>query len=153
METKLGEIASRTRERASSSRRSYNVVLVVMLVTALAMIFGFLSVSISGASIEGQPTQIDLFSLILSTLNIGAILLAIFLIQILFSFARYHVRLAHRLDAVADALELLPDADPHALALVVAALAPDVIDFSKPPRSPTEKAIDAITEVARLRQK
>jgi hypothetical protein len=86
----------------------------------------------------------DLISTIAT--RVGAVLLLVFLIQILVTLYRYNTRLAAYYEARADALELSIASDGHlnvdmfeATAVILSA---DRIDFGREPKSPVENGVE-----------
>jgi len=67
--------------------------------------------------------------------RIGGVLMAVFIINILVSFARYNLKTANSLDSRADCI-LLAGEDMERLAALLAVISIDIIDFSKFPTSP-----------------
>ncbi len=78
--------------------------------------------------------------------RLGAIILGIYAVQVIFNLARYHIRVAHHLESSADAIELC-DGDARKLAAVQKVLNPSAIDFGKQPASPSEKIFDVLKDV------
>jgi hypothetical protein len=75
------------------------------------------------------------------TTRIGSVIILLFLVQILVPLYRYNTRLAYFLDARADILALLPET-ALTVEQLIAVLAPEAIDFGKPPRTPAQEAVD-----------
>ena len=73
----------------------------------------------------------------------GPMLIILFFVNILVNLYRYSIRLAAYYDARGDSLELL-DIKIHADAFqkLAASVSPDALDISKPPKLPTEYAVD-----------
>lgn len=71
----------------------------------------------------------------------GAVLLLIFLVQILVSFSRYTFRMAIYLESRADALDLLRSDSDEALSALNAFFAPQSVDFGKPIGGPAEQVL------------
>ena len=85
-----------------------------------------------------------------TVLRFGSVLLAIYLIQILVNFTRYHFRLASHLEATADALEL-SDGELDSFEKHSSILDPNGIEFGANPNSPQEKVADIIRDaIAKL---
>jgi hypothetical protein len=135
---KTETVIAGTRYRAHRSRRVHNLSVVVIISLCLALVTLFLTAGNRGF-------RDDIMSVVA---RLGAVAVSIFLIQILFSFARYHMRLADHLEAVADAL-YLGGGNEVATAAFLRAIAPTRIDFGKSPASPTEQVIEAIRDVAK----
>ncbi|HVE72381.1 MAG TPA: hypothetical protein VNI54_13540 [Thermoanaerobaculia bacterium] len=79
--------------------------------------------------------------------RIGAVLMLIFLVQILVGLYRYNMRLAAYYDARADALEVASIGDSgldvHELHQLTQLWSPDEIRFGKEPQSPIDVAVEA----------
>ena len=80
-----------------------------------------------------------------TVLRFGSVLLAIYLIQILVNFTRYHFRIASHLEAAADALEL-SGGELESFEKYSAILDPNCIEFGASPNSPEEKVADIIRD-------
>ena len=94
------------------------------------------------------PASTDMPRLISTvTTRIGAVLILIFLVQILLTTYRYTLRLAAFYDARADALELLGTLKASDLAEVTRALAPDAVEFDAMPASPRQTVVDVAKDV------
>lgn len=76
----------------------------------------------------------------LGVLRIGVVLVAIFVIQILVSFARYYFRLAEHLSIASEVLRL-SNGDPSLIKELSTVLVP-TMDFGKLPASPVQKALE-----------
>ena len=103
------------------------------------------------AQITGSSAILEWNSILI---RVSAVLLIVFLVQTFISVFRYMTRLAAYYQARLDALDLTRDteitiADLHELSSV---FSPESYDFGKPPRTPTEQAIEiAKTIVASTR--
>ena len=82
-----------------------------------------------------------LYSITSSILRIGAVLIGIFLIQILVSFSRYYFKLAEHL-SMSGALIGLTGGKISDLKTAAPLLLPSSIDFGKTPTSPVEKVLE-----------
>jgi hypothetical protein len=78
--------------------------------------------------------------------RIGAVLIALYLVQILLGLTRYHLRLADHLEACAHGLRFCPE-DPMKITMLVPVLSAAHIDFGKAPSTPIEKVLDVVKEV------
>jgi Ribonuclease G/E len=88
-----------------------------------------------------------------SVIRIGAVLVGIFLIQIMVTFARYYFKLASHL-SMASALISLSNGKLTDLKSTAPLFMPSKIDFGKEPTSPTEKVLDgAISAIKELSRK
>lgn len=141
------DVVRRTRIRAATSRRVYNLTVVTMIALVLMLVYMFLQTRLTVHADEAMVTLLSI-----AGVRLGAVVLAIFAIQMIFSFARYHVRLADHLENVADALELA-SGDAEVSTKFVTAFSPHTIDFGKTPTSPIEKALDVVAEVAKSQRK
>jgi hypothetical protein len=70
---------------------------------------------------------------ILATGLLSILALSVFLVQLLQTTARYHLRVADRLDDLADVLQLFPTASPREFAVAIGAFASISIAFGKMP--------------------
>ncbi len=87
-----------------------------------------------------------LYKVSLTIMRLASVVLAVYVIQILVGFTRYHFRVADHLDAVGDALEITRG-EPTPLTKVAAAINPQHIDFGKMPKTPTDQTIEILREV------
>ena len=131
---------------ASSPKDDPQRMLLEALVTAAAS-------AVTGKDSEQKGAQKiltgDTFDEILyditSIVRIGAVLVGIFLIQIMVTFARYYFRISDHL-SVAAALIILNGSKISDLQSISPLLLTTKIDFGKPPTSPTEKVFDGAFE-------
>ena len=73
----------------------------------------------------------------------GPMLIILFFVNILVNLYRYSIRLSAYYDARADSLELIDiGINPEAFQKYAASVSPDALDIAKPPKLPTEYAID-----------
>lgn len=79
-------------------------------------------------------------------LKIGAVILAVYLIQIIVGFARYQYRMYYLLSDCGDAVDLA-DGDIDKLEKIRRALSTDIIAFDRIPESPSEKMLDAVKDI------
>ena len=104
-----------------------------------------------GDVLENAANQSDQVqtTLLVSTLStrIGAMLLIIFLVQILVNLYRYSTRLASFYEGRADALEIAPSPSAAGFTELIHAISPDNLDFGKTPASPAEHAVTLAREV------
>jgi hypothetical protein len=100
------------------------------------------------AAMRGEDQTRRMISTI--TTRVGAVLILVFLVQILVALYRYSTRLANYYDARTDALELAVSdgggIDENRLANMANIIAPERIEFGKEPKTPMDQAL----EVARL---
>lgn len=80
-----------------------------------------------------------------SVAKVGAVFIAIYLVQILFSLTRYHFRIADHLEGASDILNLAGD-DHEKMQNLMLVLATTHIDFGKAPTAPVDKLLDTIKE-------
>ena len=104
------------------------------------------------ASLENDSKSLEFWIASLST-RVGAVLLLIFLVQILVTMYRYQVRLASYYDARADALDIAGKSNVNTLIQIIAALSPEGIEFGKVPKSPGENAVDLARNVLKLTER
>ena len=83
--------------------------------------------------------------------RIGAVMVGLYLVQILFGLTRYHFRLADHLSICSRALTLADD-DLSSFGPVMTVMATTHIDFGKAPTTPIDKVLDVLKEaVGRVR--
>jgi hypothetical protein len=82
-----------------------------------------------------------------SATKIGAVLISIYLIQILLGLMRYHFKLADHLATISDALKISND-DIDKLIKMTEAIGVAHIDFGKNPQTPIDKLTEIIKGVA-----
>jgi hypothetical protein len=82
----------------------------------------------------------------------GAVLILMFLVQILVALYRYNVRLANFFDGRADALQLMNNEDEKKFHALVGTLGGDTIEFGKVPKTPTEQVAVLATKALELAQ-
>lgn len=78
--------------------------------------------------------------------RVGAVVLILFLVRLLFNLYRYLTRIAAAHDSQADAIELTRG-DVEALPHVLSALSPERYDFGVAPKGPVDQAVDIIRAV------
>ena len=100
-----------------------------------------------GAVLTTVPEMNIYYFFTRAILNLGAVLLAVYLFQLLFSLIRHLVKLAEDLALRADMIELCFD-DADKLNLVSSVVALDGIHIGSMPDHPYGKIADAIKEVA-----
>ena len=137
------------RTRASHSRRVYNLSVVAMLVVTISLVALYLFGSQTTVNIANSNVgDLSLLFIVSSAIvRIGAVAIGIYAVQIIFNLARYHIRVAHHLDASADALELC-NGDISKLEILQKALATQAIDFGKQPSAPSDKVFELLKEMA-----
>jgi hypothetical protein len=105
----------------------------------------------ASVSIPKEAQTASLISAI--STRVGAILLLIFLVQILVPLYRYTARLAAHYDACADALHLAfacgGTFDHPSFDALVSALLPKTADFGPPPAMPAEEVLKLATSLAK----
>lgn len=144
----IESITTRIRQRAEHSRRVYNINVALMLILVLSLVALYLvgsTFEVSGGGADGVTIMFLVGSAIV---RIGAVAIGIYGVQIMFNFARYHIRLAHHLDSSADALELCED-DISKLDIIQKALLPSGIDFGRTPTSPSDKMLELAQELVK----
>jgi len=100
-------------------------------------------------SLQDAVAKVHLTSVISAVMTrIGAVILLLFLVQILTPLFRYNVMLAAHYDARADSLSLVSwtasTTDAQLLEQVVRSLSPDTIGFGPPPQSSAERAVEIV---------
>ena len=99
------------------------------------------------SAIAEAPQLSALFSTL--TTRVGALLILVFLVQILINLYRYNIRLAAYYDARADALEIFAAGTFEGISMMelVRILSPEEVDFGKAPQSPVQHAVDLAREI------
>ena len=110
------------------------------------------NVSLENANIQDQVNvsmpDANVFDfLVEAILRLGAVLLAVYLIQLLFSLIRYRIKLAEDLEQRADMIELCYN-DEEKLKIISALVTLQGTDLGSMPDHPYGKFADAIKEVA-----
>jgi uncharacterized protein (DUF2267 family) len=93
-----------------------------------------------------EDSQMALLARAIST-RVMAVILTIFLVQLLIGLYRYNTRMAAYYDGRADALELSQGAKKEMLEILVPLLSAETIDFGKGPSSPIERAVEVTKAV------
>lgn len=75
--------------------------------------------------------------------RVAGVIMAVFLINILVSFAKYNMRIANYLDSRADAIEMT-DGSIEQLVALIPAISVDVLDFVKTPMSPFDTYFETV---------
>ena len=146
----VGNVIEKMNLRAERARRFANVSIVVIIVVVLSMI-AFFYVTPTVISISGAvESQISINTSWLSELSptlakLTAIVLAVYLIQILVGFTRYQYKVADHLYAAAFALEL-SSGDMETFNKAMISLSLSHIEFGKMPATLSDKGLDVIKE-------
>ena len=90
---------------------------------------------------DDNPFDEMIYNVTSSIIRIGAVLIGIFLIQIMVSFARYYYKLSEHLSMTASLISL-SGGKISDLKVIAPLLLPSQIDFGKTPPSPFEKIVD-----------
>lgn len=150
----------RTRSQKSRKIAAALILLILLLGGGVAFVFAALSVpniifigeqsNLSNAWINlNAENPNDLIQqLSKAVIRIGAVILAVYIIQILVSVTRYHLRIGDSLDIRADCL-LLANGDPEILAKYSSILSVDHIGFEKIPDLPSKYMLNAVSNVAK----
>jgi hypothetical protein len=108
------------------------------------------------APLKSEEDPEERFDLIQSISTIatraGAVLILMFLVQILVTLYRYNVRLVNFFDGRADALQLMNSEDEKKFQTLVGTIGGDTIEFGKVPKTPTEHAIVLATKILEVAQ-
>jgi hypothetical protein len=141
--------------QANRARWSGRIVLVLVIVLGGLLISLFLGRQIPfpfilGGSPLGDPNSVlggDLLPTIIGRLieRIGAVVVGIFIIQVMLGFVRYYFRLAEHLSMIANLLRLT-EGKVENIAALGAVLLPSLIDFGRMPRSPFEYALRGVVD-------
>lgn len=145
------------RRRAAFARTSAFVILFVLTVLGIGTAFAFVQAA-SGPTISIGP-QTSLTNSLIQTsklewvpeitkafIRIAGVILVVFLINILVSFARYSLKVANYLDFRADALEIT-NGEIEQLVALLPSISVDPLDFMKIPTSPFDTYLSTIRSV------
>lgn len=149
------QIIDGIRNRAERSRRVYNVSVAAMIVVALALVALFVIgasydyVRLAEGAAEAQIVYVMYVTLAGGIIvRVGAVIVGVYVVQMMFKFARYHMRVAQHLEAAADTLELCGD-NRGDLTAMMKLLSPASIDFGEPPASPGDRMLDLAKELTK----
>jgi hypothetical protein len=92
-------------------------------------------------ALDSGPFDEILYNITSSVIRVGAVLIGIFLIQIMVSFARYYFKISEHLSMTAS-LITLSGGKTSDLKAIAPMFLPEKIDFGKAPASPVEKLFD-----------
>ena len=95
---------------------------------------------------EQQSSTLLITVISSSVARIGAVLIALYLVQILLSLTRYHFRIADHLDSAASALTISRGGS-ETLVPVSQLLSTNHIEFGKSPSAPTEKVLELMKDI------
>lgn len=82
-----------------------------------------------------------------SVTKVGAVLIAIYLVQILLGLMRYHFKLADHIETMSEALKISND-DIDKLEKITAVIGVAHIDFGKSPQTPVDKLAEIIKDLS-----
>ena len=156
----LTHVVDGIRRRAQFSRRSGLTIIVVLTLIGIGTAFAFLLTS-SGpninigpqAGVPGGTNQISveirgggldwIVELTKAFIRVAAVIMSVFIVNILVSFARYNLRVANYLDARADCL-VITGGEPDKFAALLPSISVDPLDFAKTPMNPYDTYLEAI---------
>ncbi len=156
--TDLPEIVRGIRRRASFARLSALAIIFVLTVIGVGTAIVFLQVWNSPSIIIGPGTNLAqakiklggeldwIQELTKAFVRVGGVIMAVFLINILVSFARYNMRVANYLDSRADVIAMTKG-DIEIIAKLLPAISVDPLDFIKVPLAPYDTYLDVIRGV------
>ena len=151
----VADVVLGMRRRARAARLTAYGLIGVLVIVGIASVFLFLAVTRSISTLTiGDQVQLEgdiriggdlewLQELTQAFVRVGAVLMALFIINILVSFSRYSVKLANSLDARADCL-VLAAGNMERLASLLATISVDVIDFMSVPARPYDRYLDTL---------
>jgi hypothetical protein len=153
--TDIVRVVEGIRRRARSSRRSALALIAVLTVIGVGTAYIFLILTAGGPliTVGGSASQSTftvttgslewINELTRSFIRIASVIMAVFIINILVSFARYNLRAANFLDSRADCLVIsLGDIDKFAALLP--SISVDPLDFGATPMTPYDTYLAAI---------
>jgi hypothetical protein len=151
------EVSKNLQAKATRARQTAYVIFVITMLIALGILSLFLFAKqievgqrmIEDSDVGGVKSQSekiiekDITGLVLNTavVRIGAVLVGIFVIQILTGFCRYYFRLAEHLSACAEVV-LLGNGNSKTMTELASVLLPQ-FDFGKLPSSPVQKIVES----------
>jgi hypothetical protein len=144
--TDLAVVVRGIRSRARFSRMSALVIVCTLTMIGVGTAYLFLSASSigntvvvtaqAGATASYTASSFEwLGEITRSFIRIASVIMAVFIINILVSFARYNLRVSNYLDARADCL-VITAGDSDKFAALLPSLSVDPLDFMKTPLSP-----------------
>ncbi|HEX8164157.1 MAG TPA: hypothetical protein VF601_00020 [Beijerinckiaceae bacterium] len=147
-------VAERLDEKAETARKfgMFYVVCAVGLGIVILVLFYVFSAE-SGIARPGYTlSEMFTLSLVTAVLRIGMVLIAIFLIQILVSFARYYFRIAEHISLTSE-LVRVSAGNVESMKSLSSVFLP-TIEFGKLPSSPVQRVVETAMEtVKELAQK
>jgi hypothetical protein len=149
------EVIKGIRRRANSSRLSAYVMIGAITIIGVATAYIFLlwsdspaliitgNSNLAGAKIDVTAKGDWLAEITRAFVRIASVVMAVFLINILVSFARYGLRVANYLDSRADCLAITRG-NAEQLAMLLPSVSVDLLDFTKTPMSPYDAYFDVV---------
>jgi hypothetical protein len=138
------------RRRAKSARLSAHAVIAVLTTIGVATAFVFLLFTSPSVIIFGDSSTISVGGgldwipeITKAFIRIASVVMVIFLINLLVSFARYNLRAANYLDSRADCI-VLAKGQVEQIAVLLSAISVDPLDFMKTPMSPYDTYLDVV---------
>jgi len=95
---------------------------------------------------EQQSSSLIILAISSSVARIGAVLIALYLVQILLSLTRYHFRIADHLDSASSSL-IISEGDSQSISALAGLLATNHVEFGKAPSPPSEKILELVKEI------
>lgn len=155
--TDLVSVVRGIRRRARFARISGLAVVVILTVIGVGTAYIFLVASAGvpvitiGGSAEGSSITVKttggplewVSELTRSFIRIASVIMAVFIVNILVSFARYDLRVANFLDARADCL-IITLGNIEKFAVLLPSISVDPLDFGKTPMSPFDTYLATI---------
>ncbi|MGZ2448273.1 hypothetical protein ACVIRO_001027 [Rhizobium ruizarguesonis] len=151
------DVVKEIRGRASRAR-TFALIFITLLTTIGIVIAYFFLEGVSGPLVNignaSSSVTIDLRSVeLISELSkafvrIASVIMAVFIINILVSFARYNLRVANYLDSRADCL-VISGGDHAAFAKLLPILSVDPLDFIATPMNPYDTLLGTVSNIAR----
>jgi hypothetical protein len=147
------------RRRAAFARLSALSVIAILTTIGIGTAFVFVQGEVSAPLIEVGPASnlqgaafqniggLEWIQVLTKAfVRIGGVIMAVFIINILVSFARYNLRVSNYLDSRADCLSLT-NGNLDQFAALLASISVDLLDFTKVPMSPYDTYLNAIRGV------
>lgn len=95
---------------------------------------------------DQQSSSLLVVAISSSVARIGAVLIALYLVQILLSLTRYHFRIADHLDSASSSL-LISGGESESITALASLLATNHVEFGKAPSPPSEKILELVKEI------
>ena len=153
----IKEVAQGIRRRAIFARMSALMIILFLTLIGTATALFFIrstsgptvyigeGVAISNTNISAGAIE-WISEVTKAFIRVGGVIMSVFVINILFSVAKYNLRVANYLDSRADSL-LITNGEVDLLAKILPAISVDPLDFVRTPMSPYDTYLDTIKAI------